>query len=95
MNKAFKDYVANFMKLFCNAKGGGLNSDLTSSSGDECINWLGVTAPHLYCMKIAWISFELCAGMEMAMASIDEACPIKVARRRILDQIRLALNIGE
>jgi hypothetical protein len=36
-------------------------------------------------MKIAWLSFELCARMEMAAASIDEACSIKVARRRILD----------
>jgi hypothetical protein len=39
-------------------------------------------------MKIAWLSFELCAGMEMAAASIDEACLIKVVRRRILDWIR-------
>jgi Ser-tRNA(Ala) deacylase AlaX len=46
-------------------------------------------------MKIAWLSFELCAGMEMAAASIDEACSIKVARRRILDRIRSALNILE
>jgi len=46
-------------------------------------------------MRIAWLSFELCAGMEMAAASIDETCSIKVARRRILDQIRLALNVLE
>jgi len=46
-------------------------------------------------MKIAWLSFELCAGMEMAAASIDEACLIKVSRRRILDRIRLALNALE
>jgi hypothetical protein len=46
-------------------------------------------------MKIAWLSFELCAGMEMAAASIDEACSIKVARRRILDRIRSALNVLE
>jgi hypothetical protein len=46
-------------------------------------------------MKIAWLSFELCAGMEMATASIDEACSIKVARRRILDRIRSALNVLE
>ncbi len=46
-------------------------------------------------MKIAWLSFELCARMEMAAASIDEACSIKVARRRILDRIRSALNILE
>jgi len=38
-------------------------------------------------MKIAWLSFELCAGMEMAAASIDEACSIKMERRRILDRI--------
>jgi hypothetical protein len=46
-------------------------------------------------MEIAWLSFELCARMEMAAASIDEACSIKVARRRILDRIRLALNVLE
>jgi hypothetical protein len=46
-------------------------------------------------MKIAWLSFELCAGMEMAAATIDEACSIKVARRRILDRIRSALNVLE
>jgi nitrate/nitrite-specific signal transduction histidine kinase len=46
-------------------------------------------------MKIAWLSFELCAGMEMAAASIDEACSIKMARRRILDRIRSALNVLE
>jgi hypothetical protein len=46
-------------------------------------------------MKIAWLSFELCARMEMAAASIDEACSIKVARQRILDRIRSALNILE
>ncbi len=46
-------------------------------------------------MKIAWLSFELCAGMEMAAASIDEACSIKVERRRILDRIRSALNVLE
>ncbi len=46
-------------------------------------------------MKIAWLSFELCAGMEMAAASIDEACSIKVARQRILDWIRSALNVLE
>jgi hypothetical protein len=40
-------------------------------------------------MKIAWLSFELCAGMEMAAASI------KVERRRILDRIRSALNVLE
>ncbi len=54
-----------------------------------------MTAPHQYCMKIAWLSFELCAGMEMAAASIDEAYSIKVARRRILDRIRSALNVLE
>ncbi len=54
-----------------------------------------MTAPHQYCMKIAWLSFELCAGMEMAAASIDEACSIKVERRRILDRIRSALNVLE
>jgi hypothetical protein len=43
-------------------------------------------------MRIAWLSFELCAGMEMAAASIDEVCSIKVEKRRILDQIRSALN---
>jgi hypothetical protein len=46
-------------------------------------------------MKIAWLSFELCAGMEMAAASIDEACSIKVERRRILDRIRSALDALE
>jgi hypothetical protein len=46
-------------------------------------------------MKIAWLSFELCAGREMAAASIDEACSIKVERRRILDRIRSALNVLE
>jgi len=46
-------------------------------------------------MKIAWLSFELCAGMEMAAATIDEACSIKVARRRILDRIGSALNVLE
>jgi hypothetical protein len=46
-------------------------------------------------MKIAWLSFELCAGVEMAAASIDEACSIKVARQRILDWIRSALNVLE
>jgi Ser-tRNA(Ala) deacylase AlaX len=46
-------------------------------------------------MKIAWLSFELCAGMEMATASIDEACSIKVSRRWILDRIRSALNVLE
>jgi len=46
-------------------------------------------------MKIAWLSFELCAGMEMAAASIDEACSIKVERRRILDRIRSTLNVLE
>jgi len=46
-------------------------------------------------MKIAWLSFELCAGMEMAAANIDEACSIKVARRRILDRIRSTLNVLE
>jgi len=54
-----------------------------------------VTAPHQDCMKIAWLSFELCAGMEMAAVSIDEACSIKVERRRILDRIRLVLNVLE
>jgi hypothetical protein len=34
-------------------------------------------------MEIAWPSFELSAGMEMAAAGIDEVCLIKVARRRI------------
>jgi hypothetical protein len=34
-------------------------------------------------MEIAWPSFELSAGMEMAAAGIDEVCSIKVARRRI------------
>jgi hypothetical protein len=43
-------------------------------------------------MRIAWLSFELCAGMEMAAASIDEVCSIKVEKRRILDRIRSALN---
>jgi hypothetical protein len=46
-------------------------------------------------MKIAWLSFELCAGMEMAAASIDEICSIKVERRRILDRIRSALDALE
>jgi hypothetical protein len=46
-------------------------------------------------MKIAWLSFELCAGMETAVASIDEVCSIKVARRRILDWIRWELNVLE
>jgi hypothetical protein len=46
-------------------------------------------------MKIAWLSFELCARMEMAAASIDEVCSIKVARRRILDWIRSELNVLE
>jgi hypothetical protein len=44
-------------------------------------------------MKIAWLSFELCAGMVMAVASIDEVCSIKVARRRILDWIGSELNV--
>jgi hypothetical protein len=43
-------------------------------------------------MRIAWLSFERCAGMEMAAASIDEVCSIKVEKRRILDRIRSALN---
>jgi hypothetical protein len=43
-------------------------------------------------MRIAWLSFELCAGMEMAASSIDEVCSIKVEKRRILDRIRSALN---
>ncbi len=47
-----------------------------------------MTAPHQYCMKIAWPPFELSAGMEMAAAGIDEVCSIKVSRRRIeLDRI--------
>jgi hypothetical protein len=46
-------------------------------------------------MKIAWLSFELCAGMEMAAASIDEIYSIKVERRRILDRIRSALDALE
>ncbi len=46
-------------------------------------------------MKIAWVSFELCVGMEMAAASIDETCSIKVERRRILDRIRSAVNVLE
>jgi hypothetical protein len=33
--------------------------------------------------------------MEMAAASIDEACSIKVERRRILDRIWSALNVLE
>jgi hypothetical protein len=33
--------------------------------------------------------------MEMAAASIDEACSIKVERQWILDRIRLALNVLE
>jgi hypothetical protein len=43
-------------------------------------------------MRIAWLSFELCAGMEMAASSIDEVCSIKVEKWRILDRIRSALN---
>jgi hypothetical protein len=46
-------------------------------------------------MKIAWLSFELCVGMEMAAASIDEVCSIKVARRRILDWIGSKPNVLE
>jgi hypothetical protein len=46
-------------------------------------------------MKIAWLSFELCAWMEMATASIDEVCLIKVARWRILDWIGSELNVLE
>jgi hypothetical protein len=46
-------------------------------------------------MKIAWLSFELCAGMEMAAASIDEVCSIKMARQRILDWIGSELNVLE
>jgi hypothetical protein len=46
-------------------------------------------------MEIAWLSFELCAGMEMVAASIDEVCSIKVARRRILDWIGSELNVLE
>jgi hypothetical protein len=46
-------------------------------------------------MKITWLSFELCTGMEMAAASIDEVCSIKVARRRILDWIGSELNVLE
>jgi hypothetical protein len=40
-------------------------------------------------MEIAWLSFELCAGMEMAAASIDGACAITMARRRIADPNRI------
>ncbi len=54
-----------------------------------------MTAPHQYCMEVAWLSFELCAGMEMAAANIDEVCSIKVARRRILDWIGSELNVLE
>jgi hypothetical protein len=46
-------------------------------------------------MEIAWLSFELCAGMERAATSIDEVCSIKVARRRILDWIGSELNVWE
>jgi hypothetical protein len=46
-------------------------------------------------MEIAWLSFELCAGMEVAAASIDEVCSIKVARRRILDGIGSEVNVLE
>jgi hypothetical protein len=46
-------------------------------------------------MKIAWLSFELGVGMEMAAANIDEVCSIKVARRRILDWIGSEPNILE
>jgi hypothetical protein len=46
-------------------------------------------------MEIAWLSFELSAGMEMATVGIDEVCSIKVARRRILDQIGSELNVLE
>jgi hypothetical protein len=46
-------------------------------------------------MEIAWLSFELCAGMEVAMASIDEVCSIKMARRQILDWIGSELNVLE
>ncbi len=46
-------------------------------------------------MEIAWLSFKLCVGMEMAAASIDEVCSIKVARRRIRDWIGSALNVLE
>ncbi len=52
-------------------------------------------APHQYCMEIAWFSLDLSAGMEMAVAGIDEACSIKVARRRILDWIGSELNVLE
>ncbi len=51
-----------------------------------------MAALHQYCMRIAWLSFELCAGMEMATVSIDEVCSIKVEKRRILDRIKSALN---
>ncbi len=54
-----------------------------------------MAALHQYCMKIAWLSLELCAGMEMAAVSIDEICSIKVERRQILDQIRSALDALE
>jgi hypothetical protein len=46
-------------------------------------------------MEIAWLSFELSAGMEMAAADIDEVCSIKVARRRIIDWIGSELNVLE
>jgi hypothetical protein len=46
-------------------------------------------------MEIAWLSFELCAGMEVAAANIDEVCSIKMARRQILDWIGLKLNVLE
>jgi hypothetical protein len=46
-------------------------------------------------MEIAWLSFELSAGMEVAAAGIDEVCSIKVAGRRILDRIGSELNVLE
>jgi hypothetical protein len=46
-------------------------------------------------MEIAWPSFELSAGMEMAAADIDEVCSIKVARRRILNRIGSKLGVLE
>jgi hypothetical protein len=46
-------------------------------------------------MAIAWPSFELSAGMEMAATGIDEVCSIKVARRRILGWIRSKMGVLE
>jgi hypothetical protein len=46
-------------------------------------------------MEIAWLSFELSVGMEMAAAGIDEVCSIKVARRWIIDWIGSELNVLE